>query len=96
MMNHQEEYLKLIAEKFGIKGTPKRATYKRWGDTWDSGIIVELEVSKSNLRLVFLSDTPRKYFHKWSMELPSEHLTPCVWITMYTDKDLSFIKGFYI
>ena len=96
MINHQEEYLKLIAKRFGTIGKPERATYKRYEGTCDSGIVVELMMGKFNSRLVFISDTPRKYFHTWSMELPSEHLPPSVWITRYTDRDLEVVKGFYI
>lgn len=96
MTKYQEEYIKLISEEFGINGKQKRAIYKRYEGTCDSGIIVELRLGKFGHRLVFLSDTPRKYFHTWSMELPSEHLPPCVWITRYTDKDLSFVKEFYV
>jgi hypothetical protein len=30
------------------------------------------------------------------MELKSEHLPQCVWITGYTDEDLCLTKGFYV
>lgn len=96
MTKYQEEYIKLISEKFKIIGKPKRATYKVYEGTCDSGIIVELMMGKFNPRLVFLSDTPRKYFHTWSMELKSERLPPCVWVTRYTDRNLEVVKGFYI
>ena len=96
MTKYQEEYIRLISEKFKIIGKPKRANYKRWENTIDSGIIIELEYSKFNPRLIFLSDTPRNYFHTWSMELKSEHLPQCVWITSYTDEDLYLTKGFYV
>lgn len=96
MTKYQEEYIRLISEKFKIKGKPKRASYKRWEDTCDSGIIIELESSKFNPRLVFLSDTPQSYFHRWVSQLDSKHLPRCVWVTTYTDEDLYLTKGFYI
>lgn len=96
MTKYQEEYLKLLTKRFGTIGKPKRATYKHHEGACDSGIIISLETDKFNPRLIFLSNTQREYFHRWSMELPSEHLPTCVWITRYTDKDLSFVKGFYV
>lgn len=96
MTKYQEEYIKLISEKFKIKGKIKRASYKRLENTIDSGIIIELTSHTLNPKLVFISDTPRNYFHTWSMELKSEHLPQCIWITRYIDKDLEVVKGFYI
>lgn len=96
MEKHQEEYIKLIDEKFGVKGKPRRATYKRRRDTIDSGIVVELSDSGFSPRLVLLSDNERDYFHKWAMELDSKHLPPCVWLTRYSDPALSIIDSFFI
>ena len=96
MEKHQEEYLKLLDGRFNIVGKPRIATYNRHRHTIDSGIVVELDDSGFEPRLVFLSDNPRKYFHKWAMELDSEHLPQCVWITRYHDSDLSIIDGFFI
>lgn len=96
MKDYQKEYIKLINERFGISGKPRIATYKRRRDTIDSGIVVELSESGFSPRLVFLSDNPRNYFHKWSMELESEHLPSCVWLTRYSDSALSIIDGFFI
>lgn len=96
MTKYQEEYIRLISEKFKIIGKPKRASYKRWENTIDSGIIIELKSHTLNHKLVFISDTPRNYFHTWSMELKSEHLPQCVWITRYTDEDLCLTKWFYV
>lgn len=96
MEKHQEEFIKLIDEKFDISVKPRIATYKRYRDTIDSGVVVELSNGGFIPRLVFLSDNPRKYFHKWSMELESEHLPNCVWITRYSDPALSIIDRFFI
>lgn len=96
MEKHQEKYLELIGEKFDITVKPRIATYKSPRDTIDSGIVVELSDSGFSPRLVFLSDNERSYFHKWTMELDSEHLPPCVWITRYSDSALNIIDGFFI
>ena len=96
MLKHQEEYIKLIAEKFGIVGKQKVATYKHHSDIEDSGIIVELKGYISNPRLVFIADNSRNYFHKWRSELNSEHLPRCVWITRYSDSNLSIIDRFFV
>lgn len=96
MLKHQEEYLELIGEKFDIAIMPRIATYKRRRDTIDRGIVVELSESGFSPRLVFLSDNERDYFHKWSMELDSEDLPTCVWLTRYSDSALSIIDSFFI
>lgn len=41
MKEHQKEYIKLLDEKFGVKGKPRRAYYE-YRDTSDRGILVEL------------------------------------------------------
>lgn len=96
MEKHQKEYIKLLEDKFNIVGKPRIATYNRHRHRIDSGIVVELDGSEFEHRLVFLSDNPRSYFHKWLMELDSDHLPQCVWITRYSDSDLSIIDGFFI
>ena len=96
MKEHQKEYIKLINERFGISGKPRKATYKRRRNTIDSGIVVELNYDSFSPNLVFISDNPRNYFHKWAMELASYHLPLCVWITRYSDTALDIIEGFYI
>ena len=96
MTKYQEEYLKLLVEKFDIIGKHRIATYKRYEGVIDSGIIVELAYGGFEPRLVFLSDNPRNYFHKWILELDSDHLPQCVWITKYSDSALSIIDGFFI
>ena len=96
MKEYQKEYLKLIGERFDITVKPRIATYKRRRDVIDSGIVVELSEAGFSPKLVFLSDNQRSYFHKWSMELNSEHLPPCVWLTRYSDSALSIIDGFFI
>lgn len=96
MLKHQKEYLKLIEERFDITVIHRIATYKSGRDTIDSGIVVELSESGFSPKLVLLSNNPRSYFHKWSMELDSEHLPPCVWLTRYSDSALSIIDGFFI
>ena len=96
MKEYQKEYLKLIEERFDITVKPRIAIYKSNRDTIDSGIVVELSDSRFNTRLVFLSDNEGDYFHKWSMELDSEHLPPCVWLTRYSDPYLSIIDSFFI
>lgn len=62
MTKYQEEYIKLISERFEINGKTKRASYKRWENTIDSGIIIELKSRIPNPKLVFISDIPRNYF----------------------------------
>ena len=96
MKEYQKEYLKLIEERFDITVKPRIATYKRNRDVIDSGIVVELSEAGFSPKLVFLSDNQRSYFHKWSMELDSEHLPPCVWLTRYSDSALSIIDSFFI
>ena len=97
MTKYQEEHIRLISEKFKINGKPKRAIYKRWENTIDSRIIIELKSRVSYPKLLFISDTPRNYFHKLSMELNSSgHLPQCIWVTRYTDRNLEVVKGFYI
>ena len=96
MEEHQKKYLELIGNKFDITVKPRIATYKRRRYTIDSGIVVELSDSGFSPRLVFLSDNERDYFHKWSMELDSEHLPSCVWLTRYSDSALSIIDSFFI
>lgn len=96
MEEHQKEYIKLLDEKFGVKGKPRIAIYKSNRDVINSGIVVELSDSGFNPRLVFLSDNEGGYFHKWSMELDSEHLPPCVWLSRYSDPYLSIIDSFFI
>ena len=96
MKEYQKEYLKLIGERFDITVKPRIATYKRRRDVIDSGIVVELSEAGFLPKLVFLSDNQRGYFHKWSMELDSEHLPPCVWITRYSDSALRIIDSFFI
>lgn len=96
MKEYQKEYLKLIEERFDITVKPRIATYKRNRDVIDSGIVVELSEAGFSPKLVFLSDNQRSYFHKWTMELDSEHLPPCVWITRYSDSALSIIDSFFI
>lgn len=93
MEKHQEEYIKLLDEKFGVKGKPRRAYYK-YKDTPDRGIVVELEPFP--ITRIFISDEPRSYYHKWTTELKSEHLPNCVWLTGKTDSQLGLDKGFFI
>lgn len=96
MEKHQEEYIKLLDDKFNIVGEPRIATYKKHRDTIYRGIVVEVDKPGFITRLVFLADKPSEYFHKWAIELPSDHLPPCVWITRYTDSALKFIDVFYV
>ena len=96
MKEYQKEYLKLIEERFDITVKPRIATYKRNRDVIDSGIVVELSEAGFSPKLVFLSDNQRSYFHKWSVELDSEHLPLCVWLTRYSDSALSIIDSFFI
>lgn len=94
MLKHQEEFIKLMDEKFGVKGKPRIAYYEYYGNKPDRGIIVELKPF-NNTRL-FISDKPISYYHKWTSELNSRHLPPCVWLTGKSDKDLGIDKGFFI
>lgn len=93
MEKHQEEYIKLIDEKFGVKSKPRRAYYE-YRNTPDRGIIVEIE--PLSITRIFISDEPRSYYHKWSAQLDSGHLPTCVWLTRYSDSALSIIDGFFI
>ena len=96
MEKHQEEYIKLLDDRFNIVGEPRIATYKKHRDTIYRGIVVEVDEPGFIPRLVFLADKPSEYFHKWSMELDSEHLPPCVWLIRYSDPYLSIIDSFFI
>lgn len=96
MLKHQEEYLKIIESKFDITVKPRIATYKKHRDTIYRGIVVEVDEPGFITRLVFLADKPSEHFHKWAIELSSDHLPPCVWITRYTDSALKIIDVFYI
>lgn len=93
MKEHQKEYIKLLDEKFGVKGKPRRAYYEYY-NTPDRGIIVELEPLP--VTRIFISDEPRSYYHKWSSELNSMHLPDCVWLTSKSDSSLCLDKGFFI
>lgn len=93
MEEHQKEYIKLLDEKFGVKGKPRRAYYE-YMDKPDRGIIVELEPLP--ITRIFISDEPRSYYHKWSTELDSMHLPDCVWLTSKSDSQLGLDKGFFI
>lgn len=90
---YQKEYIKLLDEKFGVKGTPRIAYYE-YKDTPDRGIIVELEPFPTTR--IFISDKPRSYYHKWTTELNSRHLPKCIWLTGKTDSQLGLDKGFFI
>lgn len=93
MKEHQKEYIKLLDEKFGVKGKPRRAYYEYY-NTPDRGIIVELEPLP--VTRIFISDEPRSYYHKWSTQLDSGHLPSCVWLTSKSNSQLSLDKGFFI
>ena len=93
MKEHQKEYIKLLDEKFGVKGKPRRAYYE-YRDTPDRGIIVGLEPFP--ITRIFILDEPRSYYHKWTAELKSEHLPNCVWLTGNTDSQLGLDKEFFI
>lgn len=93
MKKHQEEYLKLLEDRFGVKVKPKIA-YFSYEEIPDRGIIVELK--PFNTTRIFISDEPRSYYHKFSSELKSQHLPKCVWLTSKSDIDLKIIKGFFI
>ena len=93
MEKHQEEYIKLLDEKFGVKGKPRRAYYEYY-NTPDRGIIVELEPLP--VTRIFISDEPRSYYHKFASDLKSKHLPNCVWITSKSDSSLCLDKGFFI
>lgn len=93
MEEYQKEYIKLIDEKFGVKGKPRRAYYEYYS-TPDRGIIVELE--SCPVTRIFISDEPRSYYHKWATGLDSGHLPSCVWLTSMSDSQLGLDKGFFI
>lgn len=93
MEEHQKEYIKLLDEKFGVKGKPRRAYYEYY-NTPDRGIIVELRPLP--VTRIFISDEPRSYYHKWSTELDSMHLPDCVWLTSKSDSQLCLDKRFFI
>ena len=93
MEEHQKEYIKLLDEKFGVVGKPRRAFYS-YGRIPDRGIIVELDPLP--ITRIFISDKPRSYYHRWTTELNSEHLPNCIWLTSKSDRDLDINKGFYI
>lgn len=93
MLKHQDEYIKLLDEKFGVVGKPRIVHYS-YGKIPDRGILVELEPLP--VTRVFISDEPRNYYHKWTTELNSSHLPCCVWLTSKSDKDLDIKSGFYI
>ena len=93
MEEHQKEYIKLLDEKFGVVGNPRRAFYS-YGKIPDIGIIVELEPLKETR--IFISDKPKHYYHRWTAELDSKHLPKCVWITGMSDRALGLDKGFFI
>lgn len=62
MEKHQKEYIKLLDEKFGVKGKPRRAYYEYCSKP-DRGILVELKPLP--ITRIFISDKPRGYYHKW-------------------------------
>lgn len=92
MKKHQEEYLKLLEDRFGVKAKPKIA-YFSYEEIPDRGIIVELNPFNT---IIFISDEPRSYYHKFSSELKSQHLPKCVWLTSKSDSDLRINNGFFI
>lgn len=98
MEKHQEEFIKLLDEKFKIVGSYKRATLKRARDKIDIGIAVEIKNFGDSGIVVFIADNPRNYLHKFASKLDSGHLPPCVWLTKWSDKDLELPldKGFFI
>ena len=55
MKKHQEEYLKLLEDRFGVKVKPKIA-YFSYEEIPDRGIIVELK--PFNTTRIFISDEP--------------------------------------
>lgn len=93
MLKHQEEYIKLLDEKFGVVGIPKKAYYS-YGKIPDRGILVELKCFP--ITRIFISDKPKSYYHKWTTEINSEHLPNCVWLTSKSNENLGIDKGFYI
>lgn len=93
MEEHQKEYIKLLDEKFGVKGKPRRIYYE-YRNTPDRGILVELEPFP--VTRIFIADEPRSYYHKWSSKLDSVHLPDCVWLTSESDSKLGLDKGFLI
>ena len=94
MLKHQEEFIKLMDEKFGVKGKPRIAYYEYYKRKPDRGILVELNPFTTTR--LFISDKPRSYYHRWTSELKSEHLPPCVWLTSRSDSNLGLDKGFFI
>ena len=95
MEKYQKEYIKLLKEKFEVKYI-RKATYKRTRDIVDDGILVELDSTMFTDVCIFLSNNIRGLYHKWSMELNSENLPKCVWLTSYMDTALEIDKGFFI
>ena len=93
MKKHQKEYIKLLDEKFGVVGNPRRACYS-YSTIPDRGILVELE--PLSVTRIFISDEPRSYYHKFTSELNSEHLPSCIRITSKSDNDLNLDKVFLI
>lgn len=63
MLKHQEEYLELLREKFGVKSI-RNATYRKTRDIVDIGILVELESTRFAGVCIFLSNTTRGMYHK--------------------------------
>ena len=97
MEKHQEEYLKLLEDKFVINNIYQRVTYKRGKDRVDIGIAVEVEDLDTGIVFaVFIADNPREYLHKFASKLESGHLPPCVWLTKLSDKDLKIHEGFFL
>ena len=97
MEKHQEEYIKLLKDRFVINNIYQRVTYKRVKDRVDIGIAVEVKnLDTGKVFAVFIADNPRKYLHKFASELESEHLPPCVWLAKISDKELEIHKGFFI
>lgn len=93
MEEHQKEYIKLLDEKFGVKGKPRIVHYS-YGKIPDRGILVELRPLSTTR--IFISDEPRRYYHKWATKLNSSHLPACVWLTSESDSSLCLDKGFFI
>lgn len=97
MLKHQEEYLKLLEDKFVINNIYQRVTYKRVKGIVDIGIAVEVKnLGTGTVFAVFIADNPRKYLHKFASKLESGHLPPCVWLAKISDKELDIHKGFFI
>lgn len=93
MTKYQEEYIKLLDEKFEVVGKPKVAYYS-YSKTPDIGILVELK--SLPVTRVFISYEPKSYYHKFNSELDSKHLPNCIWLTRKPDKNLCLAKGLYI